>query len=162
VDGIEQTEQGALRIGAGDDGFRGDLFAAREQDAGNSSVFDQNLGDFGVGANFDAGFFRGGGHGGGEGAHASAGVGGVPYRIRIGGGAQQKQQRGAGGPGAEGGAVDAASGDCGAEQIGFEKFSDEIRGGHGTPTDQAHHFFFTEATDFAANLQKFPDVFLRR
>src|SRR6202034_1807118 len=116
VDGIEQTEQSALRIGAGDDGFRGDLFATREQDAGNFPVFDQNLGDFGVGANFDAGFFRGGGHGGGEGAHASARVGGVPYRIGIGGSAQQKQQRGAGGPGAEGGSVDAAGGDDGSQQ----------------------------------------------
>ena len=130
-------------------------------DAGDFSVFDQNLGDFGAGANFGAGFFRGSGHGGGERAHASARVGGVPYRIRIGGGAEQQEERGAGGPGAESGAENSASGDDGAEQIGFEKFSDEIRGGHGTPADQAHHFFFAEAADFAADLQKLPDVFLR-
>ncbi len=159
MDGIEQAEEGALRVGAGDYGFGADLFAAGEQHTCDFSILHQNLSDFGVGANFCACFFCGGGHGIREGAHASAGVSGVPYRIRIGGGAQQKQERGAGGPGAESCSIDAAGGDGGAEQIGFEKFSDEIRGGHGAPADQAHHFFFAEAADFAADLQKFPDVF---
>ena len=123
--------------------------------------FTRICGDFRAGANFRAGFFRGSGHRGGERAHAAARVSGVPHRIRVGCGAQQQKSRGAGGPRAERGAENSARGDDGAEQIRFEKFGDEIRDGHGSPADQAHHFFFAEAADFAADFQKLPEVFLR-
>ena len=82
--------------------------------------------------------------------------------MRVCRSAQQQQRGGAGGPGAERGAENSACGDGGAQKIGFEKFSDKIRDGHGAPADELHHFFFAEAADFAADFQELPEVLLGR
>jgi hypothetical protein len=82
--------------------------------------------------------------------------------MRVGSSAQQEQRGGARGPGAEGGAKNSARGYDGAQQIGFKKFGNKIRDGHGAPADQLHHFFFSEAADFAAEFQKLPEIFVRR
>src|SRR5271156_4838135 len=82
--------------------------------------------------------------------------------MRVSGGAQQKQCGGTGGPGSERSAKNSARGYDSAKQIGFEKFSDKIRDGHGAPADQLHHFFFSEAADLAPDFQELPEVFLGR
>ena len=63
-----QIEEGALGVDAGDDGFDGDFFAVGENDAGDCVVFDADVLDFGMGADFGAG----GACGFGEGVSKSA------------------------------------------------------------------------------------------
>ena len=53
--GSSKLEKSALGIDAGDDGFDGDFFAIGENDAGDGAVFDANVLNFGVGADFGAG-----------------------------------------------------------------------------------------------------------
>ena len=141
--------------------FAENFFAAREANASDRAVLHENLGDFGAGANFGARCFRSGGHRGGERAHAALRNRGAAGRVRIAGGTKQHQERGAGGPRAKRGAENSASGNSGAQQVRFKKFGDEIRGGHWAPTDQAHHFAFAEAANFAADLEELPGVFFR-
>src|SRR5262249_11315086 len=62
VNGIDEFKERASRIGAGNNALRGDLFAAREGDAGDSSVFHEDSGNFRVRADFCAGLFGRGGH----------------------------------------------------------------------------------------------------
>ncbi len=57
--GIEEFEKSALGIDAGDDGFDGDFFAIGEHDAGDGAVFDADVLNFGIGADFRAGCFAG-------------------------------------------------------------------------------------------------------
>ena len=59
---VDQVQQGALRVGVGDDGVRGNLVAGLQNDRGRYAVFHADLCDFGVGADFGAGRFRGGRH----------------------------------------------------------------------------------------------------
>jgi len=123
-------------VDAGGDGFHGDFLAASENDAGDGAVFDANVLDFGIGADFSAGLFRGFGESAREGAESAARKCGRAYGMGIGGGAQKKDGGRSGGPGAKRGTKYAARGDDGAKEFGFEKFGDEIRDGHGTPAEQ--------------------------
>ena len=61
--GFDEMEESALGVGAGDDGFGGDFFAIGKRDAGDGAIFDEDAGDFGVGANFGAGLAGGSGEG---------------------------------------------------------------------------------------------------
>jgi len=56
-------EEGAFGIDAGDDSFDGDIPRAAEHDTGDGAVFDADVLDFGVGANFGAGLLCGFGRG---------------------------------------------------------------------------------------------------
>jgi hypothetical protein len=82
--------------------------------------------------------------------------------MRVCGGAEEEQRGGTGGPGAEGSAEDSTGGYGGAQQIGFEKFSDKIRDGHGAPADELHHFLFSEAADFSPDFQELPKILFGR
>jgi hypothetical protein len=72
--------------------------------------------------------------------------------MSIGGGAEKKDGGGAGGPGAERGAKNAASGNDGAKKFGFEKFGDEVRHSHRTPAEKIENAGFSEAANAATGL----------
>jgi hypothetical protein len=82
--------------------------------------------------------------------------------MRVGSGAEEQNCGGACGPGAERRAKDPASGDDGAEELGIEKFGDEIGDGHGSPAHQIEHALLAEAANAAAGLQQIPQIFWRR
>src|SRR5258708_6688368 len=84
---IEEMEEGALGIDAGDDGLDGDFFAAGQNDAGDSAVFDEDVADFGIRTNFSAGQFCGFGGPAREGAETSPGNRAGADGMGIGGGA---------------------------------------------------------------------------
>ena len=56
IRGIEQLEEGAFRIHAGNDRFAGDFLAVGEDNTGNGAILGEDLLYVGVGADFDAGF----------------------------------------------------------------------------------------------------------
>jgi hypothetical protein len=85
--GIEEMEEGALRVYAGDYGVGEDFFAVGEDKTGDSAVFDVDVADFGIGADFGAGLARGFGERAGEGTESSVREGGGADGMRIGGGA---------------------------------------------------------------------------
>ena len=157
--GIDELEKGAFGIDAGDDGFDSDFFAIGENDAGDGAVFDENVADFGIGADFSAGLFRGFGESAREGTESAARKRGRAYGMDIGGGAQKKDGGLSGRPGTKRGAKNAARGDDGAKEFGFEKFSDEIRDGHGTPAEQIEDAGLSKASNAAAGLEKAPEIF---
>src|SRR6266851_4801264 len=86
--GIEEMKEGALGIDARDDGLDDNFFAAGENDAGDSAVFDEDVADFGIGTNFSAGQFCGFGESAREGAESAARERGGAYGMGIGGGAE--------------------------------------------------------------------------
>ena len=59
MNGIEQAEECAARISAGDDCFRGDFFTGRKNDTSRRAALHQNLFHFSAGADFSARFFCG-------------------------------------------------------------------------------------------------------
>ena len=152
--GVEELEEGALGVDTGDYGAGGEFFAAGEDEAGDCTVFDADVADFGVGADFGAGCARGFCEGAGEGAEASVGEGSGTDWMRIGCGAKKKDCCGACGPRAERGAEDTAGGDYGAQEFRVEKFGYEIGSGHGAPTDEIEHAFLAEAANAASGLEK--------
>src|SRR5260221_5283278 len=64
--GVEEMEESALGIDAGNHGVGGDFFATGEYEAGDSTILDANVANFGVGADFGAGLAGGFGDGAGE------------------------------------------------------------------------------------------------
>ena len=158
MDGFEEMEEGALGVGAGNDGLGGDFFAGRESDAGDGAVFDQDARDFGVGANFGAGVFGGGSEGVRESARASTNLRGAAIGQAACATAQQKKRGGARGPRARGRAEDSSRGDGGAKQFRLEKLRDEIRNGHGAPANQALHVFLAQAAEGLSGAEKIPEV----
>ena len=160
-DGIDEIEEGALGVDAGDDGFGGDFFAVGEDEAGDGAVFDANVLDFGLRANFRAGLARGVGERARERAESSARKCSGADGMRIGSGAQKKHGGAACRPRTERGAENAASGDDGAEQFGFEKFGDEIGDGHRAPAEQVEDAVLAEAADVATGLEEIPEIFRR-
>src|ERR1700747_3763849 len=129
--GIEELEEGALGVDAGDYGAGGKFFAAGEDQAKDGAIFNPDLAHFGVGADFSTGCARRFGERAGEGAEATVGEGGGTDGMGVRGRAQEEDGGRAGGPRTERGAENAAGGDYGAQEFGVEKFGDEIGGGHG-------------------------------
>ena len=82
--------------------------------------------------------------------------------MRIGGGAKQENGGAASGPRAQSGAKDSAGGDGGAEELGLEKFGDEIGGGHRAPAQKIEDAFFAEAADVPAGFEEIPEILGRR
>src|SRR5260221_8470575 len=64
-------EESALGIDAGNHGVGGDFFATGEYEAGDSTILDANVANFGVGADFGAGLAGGFGEGASEKAESS-------------------------------------------------------------------------------------------
>src|ERR1700724_3394379 len=106
--GIDEMEEGALGINAGDHGFGGNFATGGAGSLGDSA---------------------------GQRAESAVGKGGRADRMRIGSGAEKKDGGAAGRPRSERRAENAASGDRGAKEFGFEEFGDEVRYGHGTPAE---------------------------
>src|ERR1700687_3161602 len=151
-------EKGALVLDAGHDGFDSDFFAIGENDAGDSAVFEADVLDFGIGADFSACLFRRFDRRGGDGAESAARKRGRAYGMGVGGGAQKKDSGRSGGPGAKRSAKNAASSDDGAKQFCFEEFRDEIRDGHGTPAEKIEDAGFSKAANAAAGLDEIPKI----
>ncbi len=61
----------------------------------------------------------------------------------------------------ERGAENPARGDGGAKELGFEKFCNEIRNGHGAPAEQIEDAGLSEVADAAARFQEIPEIFGR-
>lgn len=57
--GIKEMEECALGIDAGNDGFNFNFFAIGEDETSDGAIFDEDVLDFGVGAEFGAGFASG-------------------------------------------------------------------------------------------------------
>src|SRR5260221_331257 len=70
--GVEEMEESALGIDAGNHGVGGDFFATGEYEAGDSTILDANVANFGVGADFGAGLAGRFGEGGREKAESSS------------------------------------------------------------------------------------------
>src|SRR5437899_7338344 len=51
---MKEMEEGAFWVDSGDDGFDGDFFAVGENDPGDGAVFDEDVLNFGIGADFSA------------------------------------------------------------------------------------------------------------
>src|SRR5882762_10308379 len=151
-------EKGALGIDAGHDGFDGDFFAIGENDAGDGAVFEEDVLDFGIGADFSACLFCRFGKCAREGAESAARKRGRANGMGVGRRAQQKNGGRTSGPGTKRGAKDAARSDDGAKEFGFEKFGDEIRDGHGTPAKKIEDAGFSKAANAAAGLQEIPEI----
>jgi hypothetical protein len=158
VNGFEEIEERALGIRAGDDGFGGDFFAGRERYASDSAVFDENARDFGVGANFSAGFARGCGESIGESSRTTFRLHVAAIRESTCAATKEKKRSSAGGPRASGGAENSASGGRGAEEFRLKKFGDEIGDGHRSPADKALHVFLVEAAECFSSPEEIPDV----
>src|SRR5208282_6144725 len=132
--------------------------AGREYDSGDGAFAREDLRCRRAGADFRAGFARGGGHGGGERAHATPRDGGRAGRMRIGGGPVQEGGGGACGPGSGGGAEDGAGGGGGAHEFGLKDLCHEIGNGHGRPAEELEHFLAAEFAEAAAGVEKFPEI----
>ena len=86
--GIEQIEKGALGIDAGGDSMDADFFAIGEYESHDGAVFDADVPDFGVGANFRAGLARGFRKRTGEGAEPAVREGSRTNGMRVGSGSE--------------------------------------------------------------------------
>ena len=125
--GSTQAEQRALRIGARDDGARGDRFAGGERHAGGGAVSRRRSRDLGAGSDLDAGLPRGCGQRVGERARSAAANQPLADRMAF-AGAEQQQQRGAARrPRPEKRAEHAAGGDRRAQRLALEPFARQIR-----------------------------------
>src|SRR5260221_10439456 len=89
-------EESALGIDAGNHGVGGDFFATGEYEAGDSTILDANVANFGVGADFGAGLAGGFGEGASERAESSVRERSGADGMRVCGGA--KKQNGGGAP----------------------------------------------------------------
>src|SRR6266404_4919063 len=85
---INKMEEGAFGIDTGDDSFDGDFLAAAEHYTGDGAVFDADVLDFSVSANFGAGLLCGFGEGAREIAEPAARKCGGTDRMSIRSGAQ--------------------------------------------------------------------------
>ncbi len=162
LSGIDEFEKSALGIYTRDDGFDGDFLAIGENQSGDGAVFYANVLDFGIGANFCAGFTGGVGESVGERAESSARKCSGTGWIGIDSGAEKKDRGGTGRPRPERGAENSASGDDGAEQFSFKKFGHEIRDGHRAPAEQVENAALAKAANVAASLEEMPEIFGRR
>src|SRR4029077_18193223 len=113
---INKMEEGALGVDSGDDGFHGDFLAAGESDAGDAAIFDEDLADFRIGADFRAGLFGGFGERARKGTEPAARKRSGANRMGIGGSAEKKDGGRTGGPGAKRVPKKAACGDGGAKK----------------------------------------------
>src|SRR5260221_11439256 len=87
-------EESALGIDAGNHGVGGDFFATGEYEAGDSTILDANVANFGVGADFGAGLAGGFGEGASEKAESCVRERSGADGMRVCGGA--KKQNGGG------------------------------------------------------------------
>src|SRR5882724_11433356 len=156
---INKIEESALGVDAGYDGFDGNLFTAGEHNAGNGSVFDANLLDFGVSADLRTGLFRGFGESMREVAKPATRKSSRANGVSITGGAHEKNGCGTSGPGTERRAENAASGNDGADEFGLEELRDEIRDGHGAPAEEIEDAVLAERAHAPARLKEVPEVF---
>lgn len=157
--GIKEMEESAFGIDAGNDGFDLDFFAVGKDKGVDGAVFDEDVLDFGVGADFGAGYASGIGESASERAEPATRKSGGANGMRVRCGAEKKNRGGTGGPRTEGGAEDAAGGDGSAEQFRFEKFGDEIGDSHGAPAEKIEDAALAEAANAAAGLEKIPEIF---
>src|SRR5260221_8573277 len=118
-------EESALGIDAGNHGVGGDFFATGEYEAGDSTILDANVANFGVGADFGAGLAGGFGEGASEKAESSVRERSGADGMRVCGGA--KKQNGGGGPGpqAQRGAEDTPGSDNRAGEVRGEELGAE-------------------------------------
>src|SRR5260221_13437606 len=127
-------EESALGIDAGNHGVGGDFFATGEYEAGDSTILDANVANFGVGADFGAGLAGGFGEGASERAESSVRERSGADGMRVCGGAKKQNGGGARGPWGKRGAEEAAGRDFGAEGVGVGETGDRKRGGPWGPT----------------------------
>src|SRR5437660_3378469 len=155
---IEEMEEGALGIQAGGDSVDGNLFAIGEHDARNRAVFDANVLDFRIGANFRAGLLRRFGKSAREVAEPATRKRSGSYGMGVGSSAKKKDSRGTRRPGAESRAENATGSNDGADELGFEEFGDEIRDGHGGPAKKIEDSLLSQHANVAAGLEQCPEV----
>src|SRR2546422_9166008 len=133
---IDELEKSALGVDSRDDGFNGDFFAPREHNPDDSTVFHANLFHFGIGTNFGAsllcGFCKGMREVTKSAMRKSSGADGMGIRS----GARETDCGGTRGPRAEGRAKNAARRDDSTNELGLEKFRNEVRHSHGAPTEK--------------------------
>src|SRR5260221_11676723 len=155
-------EESALGIDAGNHGVGGDFFATGEYEAGDSTILDANVANFGVGADFGAGLAGGFGEGASERAESSVRERSGADGMRVCGGAKKQNGGGARGPWAKRGAEDAAGSDYGAGGVGVEEIGGGNGDGPGGPAGRIERGLLSEAADAAAGLEKIPQFFRRR
>src|SRR5260370_6753975 len=152
-------KEGALGVNAGNDGFDGDFFGSGEHDPGNGAVFQANLLDFGIGANFSAGLLRGFGQSAREVTEAGRGKSSGAHGMGVASGAHQEDGGGTRGPRPERGPEDAACGDKGGDELRFEKCGGEVRNGHGAPAKKVEDSLLAKHAHVAAGLKEIPEIF---
>ncbi len=155
---IDEVEEGALGVEAGNDRIGGNFFAASEDEASDGAIFDADVADFGVGADFGADMARGFRECARERAEPSVRKRSGADGMRVGSGAQEENRRGARRPGTKRGAKNSARGDNGANELGVEKFGGEIGGGHRSPAEKVEEPLFAETANAAAGFEKIPEI----
>src|SRR5260221_13352251 len=118
IRGIEQLEEGALRIDARNDGFAGDLFAVGKNDARNGASFGADLLHLGTSTDFGTSRFSSFAKRARELAKPAARKRCGSNWMRISRGAKQQKRGRARGPRTKIAAEDAARGDGGADKPG--------------------------------------------
>src|SRR2546422_541923 len=156
---INELEKSALGIHAGNNGVDRDFFAPREHNPDDSTVFHVNLFHFGISTNFGAsllcGFCKGMREVTKSATRKSSGADGMGIRS----GAHEKDCGGTRGPRAEGRAENASRRNDSADELGFEKFRNEIRHSHGAPAEKVEDSLLAEHAHVAASLKEIPEVF---
>src|SRR5258707_5773634 len=122
--GVEEMEESALGIDAGNHGVGGDFFATGEYEAGDSTILDANVANFGVGADFGAGLAGGFGEGASERAESSVRERSGADGMRVCGGAKKQNGGGARGASAKRRAPEGPGRDYEAAGTGVRRIGD--------------------------------------
>ena len=159
---IDEFEERPLRVRVRDDGLRQDLFAALEDDADGAVFADENRGYGCARSNLGAERLRG--RRDRVRQRTEPATHGLRWRKRLSVDCSL-QEKGKGSPcrpGTGKAAVDASSGDCGAQQVGFKELRDEIGDSHRSPSQQPIGIALSESAEVLADLQERNRVTRRR
>src|SRR5260221_1463912 len=140
--GVEEMEESALGIEAGNHGGGGDFFATGEYEAGDSTHLEANVANFGVGADFGAGLAGRFGEGASERAESSVRERSGADGMRVCGGAKKQNGGGTRRPWAKRGAGGARGRDHGAGGVRFGGLRRQNRDGLGAPQGGVREAFF--------------------
>ena len=157
MNGIDEPEHGAARVGIRRDASRGDLLAIREHDAGCGSVVDDDLLNLGVDPNFSAGVP---GRARQRLAHStnSAASGPPRNRVAFSGREPEEDRRAARRSGTDKGAEHTARGDRCAQRFAFEPFVREIGDRHRQPPQQPVRVGLAKRSELPSGREKVEEV----
>src|SRR5437763_15919765 len=139
---VDESTEPAFCIDARHSRLHCAFLSALEHDAGDRTIFDANLLDLRVRANFRTRFLGGFGKHAREGAKAAARKRRGTNGMSIGCRSEKKDRSRPGGPRAQNIAEDSARRTYRAQQLRLKKLGDKIRNRHGRPSEKIEDAFF--------------------